>query len=188
MASKKINWNMACKIADKIAAKAFEHLTAPLERELGIIAAEAWAIFAAKFDFPALAEHDFVKVTDTLTITLYSSRYGNDESSVRVTHRGKAYKGLPWDDPSLTDDALDERAFPVRGRLAELVTSRGKLANTLRNQLNGKTSSQAMKAWPEAAQIIAECCDLDNPVRQFTVPLETLLAKFLPLLPAPQGE
>jgi hypothetical protein len=49
-------------------------------------------------------------------------------------------------------------------------------------QIIGKSSATVLKAWPEAASIIQEVTGDINEVTLVT-PLESLLARFLPMLP-----
>ena len=53
----------------------------------------------------------------------------------------------------------------------------------LQDQLEGRTTKQAIGAWPEAADIIAKIAEVET--SSFTRPLEVLLAKYMPMLPAP---
>lgn len=184
MASKKINRELAWKIADKIAAKAFEHLITPVEAQYDEIATEAWGKFEAEFDFPKLAAWGIVGAVSSVNFALRTSRDASDGSDLNIVYTGTSYRGHHWETMRLVDDELHARMQPVAERLSTLRTQRNGLFNELYKQLGGKTTKQAMTAWPEATAIIAHEADVSMTVG-FTVPLESLLAKFLPMLPAP---
>lgn len=186
MGSKKIIWGEANDIARRIAYKAFEHLTTPLDREEDKIALEAYnAIFnLLGVSEKQLLESGFATTTSSIHIdvrnvhgqelTLRSSSL-NDEQYLRPNG---------YDAMVLIDDDLFQHATKLKQRQNPLNEKRSDLQNVLRDELIGKTATFAMKSWPEAADIISDVLNLGKPM--MTVPLEVLLAKFLPMLPSPK--
>lgn len=190
MAAKKINWRLAHNIATAIADKAFDHLKSPLETELEKFADEAYEIIVPAIKacepFRLTKKDDVVRIQ----ITNSESEIEDDEHfKIDVYKRGKDIPFVKtWHSYAVVyNPDLFERAKPVYERLTELNQKRFRLFEELKSQLEGKTISAAMKAWPEAADIIAEMAGVTEGV-PLTTPLEVLLARFLPMLPAPQPE
>ncbi len=184
MASRKINWRMADAIGAAIAGKAFEHLIKPKQDALAAIGREAFARMTARVDVPVLQEFNIVGADGPLQFDIRCQADQSNDNSVRVFVEGFTITG--WNVPCVVDDDLWARARGVADELKALRSKSCAFSNELRQQLEGKTTTAAMKAWPEAAEIIANVtgASLNN---GFTVPLESLLSKYLPMLAAPQG-
>lgn len=187
MAAKKINWRLAQTIAHKIAEKAFEHLETPLEKALESIADEAYSRLLPMFE--QLEQFSVVDDSNSYCMKLMRDDVANEDSAIELTKLGHDIKivRFNWTSPTVRDSALYARAEPIATRLRELGSQKYRLKEELREQLDGKTTKFAMTNWPEAADIIAEAAGVQNGT-PMTTPLEVLLAKFLPMLPAPQPE
>lgn len=188
MATKKINRYLAIDIAGKIANKAFEHLLVPAEAALEAFSKRAVAQLVEEVDVPALLRYRVVSPSDVsqhLAVGLSSD--GSEDSDIRIS----GYTGFTssyWHCPRIVNDALYAEMLPTYEHVNNLRRKQSDLSEQLHRELEGKTTSQAMKAWPEAADLIAEVSGCNNPNHGFTTPLESLLMKFLPMLPAPTME
>ena len=184
MASRKINWRMADLIGDAIAEKAFEHLIKPKQDALAAIGREAFAHITTRVDVSVLQELNIVGANGQLQFDIRCQADQSNDNSVRVFVEGFTITG--WNVPCVVDDDLWSRAYEISNELKTLRLKSCALSTELKQQLEGKTTTAAMKAWPEAAEIIANITgtSLNN---GFTVPLDSLLSKYLPMLAAPQG-
>lgn len=185
MGSKKIIWGEANDIARRIAYKAFEHLTTPLKREEDKIALDAYRkVFnLLGVSKKLLLESGFATTTSNIHIDVRNAH--GQELELRSTSSDEEYL-CPNGGYSmvLIDDDLFQHATKLKQRQNPLNEKRSDLQNVLRDELIGKTATFAMKSWPEAADIISAVLNLGKPT--MTVPLEVLLAKFLPMLPSPK--
>jgi hypothetical protein len=187
MASKKISWRMANSIANRIADKAFEHLINPKQKMLEAVGAEAFDVLKQHIDLDLLRRFNIVGSDSNMRLKVKCAADGSDDSTVLIQF--KAEDGFtPYNPqtPTVTDDGLWQRARDLSGELNVLRHKRYALYNELKSQLEGKTTNMAIKAWPEAAEIIAQIANVTL-VGDMTTPLESLLSKYLPMLAAPQG-
>lgn len=186
MSSKKINYNMASNIATAIAEKAFEHLTAPLRIALDRIGEEALLVIEQRLDISALRDFGLAEPeTVKMAIDIALSSDGSRDNMIR-TYTKHGFSMYAWKAAYIVDDALYQRAEAIHTPLREFVRKQNTLRDEIRAQLEGKTVTVACKAWPEAAEIICDVAGVANGPA-FTVPLESLLSKYLPMLAAPQG-
>ena len=186
MRHKKIGQELATNIATAIANKAFEHLLPPAEAAVRAIADEAYDRIDAEVDLGKLAGYGFA----------YKAAEGRG-TSVRIVADSNNYLDLAtspraWGFSTyrqvfVNDAGLYARALEAQGRLASLTKRINQLHRELSSQLLGKTTKQAIEAWPEAAEIITDTAGIDVEC-SIVKPLEALLARFIPALPAPQGE
>lgn len=187
MASKKINWRMADSIANRIADKAFEHLINPKQKMLEAVGAEAFDVLKQHIDLGLLRRFNIVDSNSDMRLKVKCTADGSNDSTVLIHFETEdGFSSYNWETPTVTDDGLWQRARDLAGELDVLRRKRNLLCNELRSQLEGKTTNTAIKAWPEAAEIIAQVADI-NLVGDMTTPLENLLSKYLPMLAAPQG-
>lgn len=188
MGTKKIKWHEAREIGRKISNKAFEHLTAPLEVKRNAVAGLCYQAVLDNIGCPAgvLKAAGFAEETNMVQIDL-TNNYGNQttisysvsEDRARIIRPSGYHAEL-----KLSHDELYDKYMDVEVLLNPLEQKRDALMSELQSQVEGKTATQAMKNWPEAADIIADVLQLGSPA--MTVPLEQLLARFLPALPAPK--
>ena len=105
---------------------------------------------------------------------------------VDLTTRDRPWGFSTYNCLSIQDAGMYARAHEVRQKRERLAVAQGQLREELRSQLLGKTTKQAIEAWPEAAKIISDVAEVGTE-GSITKPLEALLARFIPALPAPQG-
>lgn len=188
MSTAKIKWSEAGRIARVIGGKAFEHLMKPHQTKLHDLAVKAynqlWYNLGAMPH--TLVKHGYATEQDYMTIKLYNShgQYGELELTRNDDAKWIAPAGY-HDEAVLTDDELFDELTAILEQYNPLKQNRSDLIDELTAQLDGKTVKQAMTAWPEAADIIAQVKGINHP--PMTTPLEQLLARFLPALPAPVG-
>ena len=183
MKHRKINYKLANQLATTIADKAFEHLLGPAGEALQAVAREAYAKIEATLDLRAAAKIGLADQTQSVALDIRSSVAGRSDIVVCTGQPG--YTTCGWRHIELIDDELYARAAEASACVQTLYKSRFELVRELQAQLAGKTTKQALEAWPEAAEIIVKVANLDGASDSFTKPLEVLLAKFLPALPAP---
>lgn len=187
MASKKINWRMADSIANRIADKAFEHLINPKQKMLEAVGAEAFDVLKQHIDIGLLRRFNIVDSNSNMRLKVKCTADGSDDSAVLIQFEAEdGFSTYHCETPTVTDDGLWQRARDLAGELDVLRRKRNSLYIELKSQLEGKTTNMAIKAWPEATEIIAQIANV-KPASDMTTPLETLLAKYLPMLAAPQG-
>ncbi len=186
MKHRKIGQELARDIASAIADKAFEHLLPQAQAECRAIADEAYDRIDAEFDFAKMAEYGFA----------YRASNGGTSKVIRIVADRDNYADLetsarPWGLSTynclhIEDAGMYARAREARQNRERLAVAHRQLRDELQSQLLGQTTKQAIEAWPEAAEIIADIAEVgtESPI---TKPLEALLARFIPALPAPQG-
>lgn len=182
------NWE-ASHIAKKIAEKAFEHVVAPIDGRINEYLRSAYhACFEDIIGTTPrlLAEHGIGKLADTISVVIRIENNNWQEQLNGDTDEFLAFAGygpdfsFPAATAALYASLCAERA-PFREQQRAL-------KEEIASQLLDRSVKAAMKAWPEAAQFIAdEFCLGDIAKPEMTKPLETLLAKYLPMLAAPQG-
>lgn len=185
MSSKKISKDASRTISGRIAKKAFEHLIPALEEQVKQLGIEASEKLHSQIDASLLRKLNIVQGdTNTMRIWVYSRAEDLGNESRKVNLDGPGWSASHWNAVSIVDADLAARASVVIERLQDLCKKRSALAQELCEQCIGKTVKAALAAWPEAADIISDVTDV--PLTQgFVSPLENLLAKFLPMLPAP---
>ena len=189
MSATKIKYYEANTIAARIADKAFEHLLAP-----HVKLSEAFT------------KRQYEKILETIgtshiaTLTNLGLLEEDSNCYIEFTSKGReatveyspenpvfsiaGYGSRPY---KIRDDAVFDEYEEIAGPIETLEKQSRQLSKELQSQLEGKSAKQAMKAWPEAAGIIADYfkLSLDGKDVSMTSPLEVLLAKYLPALPAP---
>lgn len=190
MSATKIKYWEADSIATLIANKAFEHLMAPHK--------------------VAVANHvrcqynhiikDVIGVGNIATFVKIGMLLDNGHTNVTFKCDSDKYVESIRDDlivspggysPTfiVSDLVACEEYLRLIAPLQELCGKMNGLQKELQAQLTDKSAKNAMKAWPEAAPIIANFFNIDELGKDIsmTSPLEQLLAKYMPMLPAPQG-
>jgi hypothetical protein len=66
-----------------------------------------------------------------------------------------------------------------------VLKKRSEFVDTVKQQIEGRTYTKIIKAWPELEEIIRATVVIDEAQGSITTPFENLLARFLPALPAP---
>lgn len=185
--SSKIRYHDAGRIADAIAEKAFEHLTKPLEAEQQKL---GWAAYQAMFKElgtspQMLLRAGFAEGRTEQQLSILNS--SGQEACITLVSENEFAAPSSWGNSEMRhqDDDMFERANDLAIRLAPYYTARGKLRDELKNQIEDKTVNTVLKNWPEASAIILQLLDIESKP-DMTVPLEQLLARFLPALPAPK--
>lgn len=192
MSATKIKYHEAYDIAQKIAAKAFEHLTGPLEAKEDAFFARAYACTMEALDI-AGREKVFIDA-GVLVEADKAPFYAPTETE--HTHYSRTRKYFPGDgckvlapfngafiicDPLLRIDwaVLEAEKEPVTRGISAL-------ADELRDQMKDKSARHVMKTWPEAAPFVAAYFAIDEAGKDvsMTRPLEQLLSKYLMPLPA----
>lgn len=187
MKHRKIGQKLADDIAQAIADKAFEHLIPAAQKRAEAISRLAYAKLASLFDLEALYKTEVCGKGGTCSIRVRPEGDPSDANIAYANISADVFWFRTWTAPIIDDTSIHEQLVEVRAELARLSQKYTDLRRELRAQLLGKTTKQAVEAWPEAAGIIADVADLDE-TGAFVKPLETLLAKFLPALPAPAGQ
>ena len=186
MKHRKIGQQLADAIAKAIADKAFEHLIPAAKKAVEAVAVEAYSKIDAEIDLYRACEYGLVREDELIAVSIRT----NDEKQIQsltLVANHKGFRTTGRDEMRLVDNGVYARAKAVRENLDRLCSQKNQLSKELRLQLIGKTTKQALEAWPEAAEIITSVAALDE-TGDFVKPLETLLAKFLPALPAPAGQ
>lgn len=194
MSTKKIKHYEARNIADLIADKAFEHLVTPLRKKLNEMAESVYRTMFEKHNFEELRELGIMQKNNRVLITVRPVNASCDSDDVTVwlgnaDDENETYlTPASWHCHSLVwrDDRVSDLMRETSEQLRPFTIRRNALQEELLRQLEGKTVTQALKAWPEAAQFITQVCG--GSCVPMTIPLEQLLAKFLLMLPAPQPE
>lgn len=188
MKHRKIGQKLANDIAQAIAGKAFEHLIPAAQKRAEAISRLAYTKLASLFDLEALYKTEVCDKGGTCSIRVRPEGDPSDANLAYVSiSAADVFCFRTYTAPIIDDTSIHEQLVEVRAELARLTRNHADLRRELRAQLLGKTTKQAVEAWPEAAGIIADVADLDE-TGAFVKPLETLLAKFLPALPAPAGQ
>ena len=187
MASKKINWNLANSIAHAIAEKAFEHLVKPLEKALEDIGTEAAEIVLEQINPDVLIRLNIVKENSAPKPIMIRCADDESKDSALAVPATLGFTLMGWENiETIVPDEMWNRANDIARQLTSLCSKRQEMSYEMQQQLTGTTTAAAIKAWPEAESIISDVAGLIGS-GNFTVPLDNLLAKYMPLLPAPQG-
>lgn len=184
MSSKKITWRFSRSIAERIANKAFEHLIDPIEAPMKDIARKV--IDEANIDWKTLHEHKIVteSLGSAVAVDILPHSYTVPEGHEIVVWVEYPYNTHRYDNMRFFDDAAYDQLIDLQKRRNALVEKREALNTEIIAQIEGKTVNVVCKAWPEAEQIIKLTMGIGDGV-SITRPLEDLLKRFLPMLPAP---
>jgi len=186
MSAQKITEHEARDIAYKIAARAFEHLVDPVEKELNGYGCQAYAALVegiggedtvrklVAFKLGEYSKSIKIEVIDGQGNETYVN-YRVETDSLLSTHR--------WTSPELVNGTLHMHIVDAQTRLNALTHKRNLLGATLQTQMQGKSAKSVLKAWPEAAEFVEERFGVSSDSTTLVAPLEALLARFLPALP-----
>lgn len=197
MSTKKIKWRESNSIAGDIAAKAFEHLLDPLEKDMTRWVQDVFDRTIENLGLSglhrgALIEAEILKMHAYCTVEFTVER--NDNGWL-LGKRPYFYRDIPEGESlpniypvpmiKIVDPTLAVEFERRKDEMAPLEAKKRALRETIHNQIEGRTCNYVMKEWPEAASFVVKHCDLN--VTPIFKPLENLLARFLPALPAPTG-
>ena len=190
MASKITKWQSE-RIGDQIAKKAFEHLFVPVHKRQAALAQQAYNSFMAGFSdqqIRLLVEADMLQLGDNILITVKNHAGQEELLTDRLnTLEDGFYVRRGWGNIEFLDDELYSAASDAKTEENKLGALCSNLRCTITSQCAGKSPNSVLKAWPEAGDILMDVVgSIDG--GSLTTPLEQLLARFLPMLPAPQSE
>lgn len=190
MAATRITKYIAGQIATKIAERAFEHLVLPLERE-------KQALFHEQLiEIYGLFSENQLDAMEKLGILEYNKHIGivfigSDRNEHISCEMPKKY--LTPDNWNNSFKVIGEdryvRACNLQKRIEDMERRRRAMSKEIEAQITGKTAVKVVELWPEAGEIVKDVLGDDYRDGGVTAPLEVLLARFLPALPAPtKGE
>ena len=186
MKHRKIGQELARNIASAIADKAFEHLLPQAQAECQAIADEAYDRIDADLNFAKMAEYGLAYRASNSGTTRWIRIVADRDNYIDLTTSPRLWVLSTYNCLSIQDAGMYARAREANRKRVSLSVAQQQLREELQSQLLGKTTKQAIEAWPEAAEIIADIAEVGTE-SQITKPLEALLARFIPALPAPQG-
>ena len=187
MSSKKITWHYSRTISEAIANKAFEHLINPVEIPMKAIAKQVVA--NTKLDWEVLKAHSLVGDTtgSEIAVDILPASYtvpDGHEITVRIAHPYNIHR---YDNMRFFGDEAYDQLIELQKTHNVFIEKREALRVEIHAQIEGKTVNAVCKAWPEAEQIIKRVMGIGEG-SNLTRPLEDLLKRFLPMLPAPATE
>lgn len=189
MSKSKINNREAASIAGKIADKAFEHLIEPAEARIQGALSEAYWKIAGNWDqatIESLTKHRVLHTGNKIEIYVADGKHG---ASLDLKGDNLVGRGSYGSDLILSDADLLDKLQELSSELNQLRVRRNNLQFELVKQISGRSAKSVVENWPEAETFVKDEFPektVDKPV--MTTPLETLLGKFIPALPAPQSE
>lgn len=186
---RKINWHQSRDIAKGISEKAFEHLVNPVGLQIAQVVEAAMRIDFIGRNAPLLLTAKLLYPADGyITVAVFPVSYEVPEGHSLITAAGRfGFRECGHKLLQIYDDRAYELLLPLVTQRNELAAKQSALYGVLNQQIEGKTAGAVRKAWPEATEIIDKVLGESSGV-QLTQPLEQLLARFLPMLPAPQPE
>lgn len=215
MSMKRIQKNDAENIALRMATKAFEHLLNPLFKKREDFGKAVYTMtlrnlgltseYILKLNNAGIIddrENKYQKCViligveqsdDVCEITLGHEFYiwgdhfnrGFDTQEEHNEHFPRIYT---FNKLNVIDDVLYEQAEKLQEAIDPLAKKGNALKATLAKQMAGRTCKEVMKEWPEAAPFVIKVMKLDEKPDLMIRPLEELIGRFLPALPAPTGD
>lgn len=189
MSKHKINADEADSITGKIADKAFQHLIEPAETLIQDVLEDAYWKIAGNWDqatIESLTEHRALNTCNKIEIYVTDGKHG---ASFNLKGDSLVSNGSYGSDLIISDANLLDKLQELSSELKQLRVKRNNLHFELIKQIAGRSAKSVIENWPEAETFVKDEFPektVDKPV--MTTPLETLLGKFLPALPAPQSE
>ncbi len=189
MSQTKMNdWETA-SIARRISEKAFEHVIGPIDNKINELLRAGYANTLSLLGVSPsiLAEHGIGELTDKISVEIkvdgqiHEEKINGDTGEFISTRRYGC-------DFIFVESAITAKYVELCLERAPSRNQRHALTEELSKQMVGRSAKAVMKTWPEAADFIASYFNIVNPISEMTKPLEVLLAKYLPMLPAPKGE
>lgn len=177
----------AADIAAKIAHAAFERLIVPLEKKRDDLALRMYqhlldcagvtqeaAIELGVVGLAYLSDNILMEVADANGNT--KRIWARSDKETFLSDRNVV---------EFTNAAFYDELALIERELDPLYERRNDMLAALCEQIEGRSTKVVMETWPEAAHIVAEVMDLRMPAPMIR-PLDALLSKFLPMLPAPK--
>lgn len=189
MSKHKISNREAANIAGKIADKAFEHLIEPAEARIQGALSEAYWKIAGNWDqatIESLTKHSVLHTGNETKIYVTDGKY---RASFNLKGDGLVTSCGYGADLIISDADLLDKLQELSNELNQLRVKRNNLEFELVKQISGRTAKSVIENWPEAEAFVKDEFpekSVDKPV--MTTPLEMLLGKFIPALPAPQSK
>lgn len=200
MGQRKITWQEAAAIANKVADKAFEHLLPPLEKKLGVAAERAYdkkvkelgltpkmvealleaevlddGCYECRVDFKRGEASNFVTVGQ-------GARWSNG----RYVPASADARKLVSSSLTISDADLADEVLTILDEISPLREKRSGLKSEIQDQLTSKSAKQVAAVWPEVAPFVNDYFNIKNgPGETMTSPFSDLIAKYLLALPAP---
>jgi hypothetical protein len=188
MSATKITSREAWSIAAKISDKAFEHLLDPVNKKLNTLGKEAYEKIIEGIGGESVAKklvvYGLAYSTRSVDINVVDA---NNEILVTYTVENETLiksNYHHYNKMKLVDGPLYDKIIELDQERDKLLAKCSSLRNTLEHQITGKSTKTVVKAWPEAEEIVNNYFGQVSDTTLVT-PLETLLARFLPMLPAP---
>lgn len=187
--SSRINRWDASKIAGKISELAFAHLYAPIQAKRVAIAQQAYDAITIKLclndneTLRMFKQYGVIDLKDSTTIKITCP---SDDIEVELTSNSCNMIGTDrWSSLTFESQELFDQLSELDKALQPLEEKRSDLRAEIAEQIEGKSPATVLKNWPEAAEIITEVTGYKSK-KAIVVPLSDLLARFLPMLPAPK--
>lgn len=188
MSQAKLNSWEAQNIARSISEKAFDHVIGPIDNKINELLRAGYANTLSSLGVSSsiLAEHGIGELADKISVEIkidgrtYKEQIKGDTNEFISV--GRYCRDFVFVESEITAEYIE-----LRLERAPFRTQQNALANELSKQMTGRSAKAVMKAWPEAANFIAAYFNIVSPISEMTSPLEVLLAKYLPMLAAPQG-
>lgn len=185
MSQNKINSWEAGNIAKVIAAKAFEHLLKSYEDNIASFATQCYLDHVRDLGLADKREQ-FIAAKLIAEVEHANIVFSDGDNSWNELISGELLApDRYYNTWTITDPAKVSAYRELNEARAPLVRKREALITELTAQMENKSANSVIKAWPEAAPFVADYFQIKKV--PLSTPLETLLAKFLPMLPAPQG-
>lgn len=185
-------WGKATDVAEAISRKAMEHLVKPLNDEEHELAEKIYARIIKECSLTekqikAMAERKLVDMTANTAIEVQDAS-GNTLSCSTHNEGGKEkyIESTTYSRMCVKDDALYAEIADLEARRNAVEAQRNDMMVALRDQINGRSTKEVFGEWPEAIPIVAQVMEMELDRPPLIKPLEQLLAKFLPALPAPK--
>lgn len=191
MAQRITKWQ-AERIGEKIAEKAFQHLTVPVQARQKEVAVKIYnelmnTCFPDDVTLKTMEDLDLIKPSHSIEVRIKNQAGQSMDIDVRMQDReetARYWNKDGWGSFNWVSDTLYSEYADVAAELQGFERKERILAKTITGQCSGKSVATVAKAWPEATGIIEEVVGHIEG-GSLTTPLEQLLAKFLPMLPAP---
>lgn len=176
----------AGKLANAIAATAFEHIIPPIDRELTRIAREAYLDFIGEENLERFSKAKIFSQKQGVVKLLNSE---GKEILTRTVALEDTFFGYYYAGVEIPVSAeLEAEITPMVENFNNISTQIRNLSRELASQIQGRTIKALLAAWPEATEIIARVMcvdDITNGVSSVATPLSSILTQFLPALASP---
>jgi cobalamin biosynthesis Mg chelatase CobN len=187
MSLRKINQDEAKRIANRISRKAFAHLIDPLEQQVHSIFKSAYDVATVFYDVATLRSllaADVIRMEKTASVTLLS---GHNRIDYQIFAENEIIISSKYGEFEVQDSMRYEMAIDLLKELRLREKRRKELYMELQGQILGKSAKAVISAWPEVKEIVEQMFNVCG-ASGIESPLEVVLGRFLPALPAPTQE